>query len=245
MNLRETRLWRRLSDLRYVSRNRGRRRFLAGFIKKGDLVFDVGANVGHFTLLALSLGARVVAVEPQSALAAKLRTRFSGSSSVRVVQCALGSSPGTATLHKTEDATEVASLRDDAAKVSRFGQDHSFSLSESVEVSTLADLFKSHGAPQFCKIDVEGYESAVLSGCSTAIPALSFEFCREYMPDTRRCLELLTALGRYQYNFAIGDEVRMAGSTWMTAEEIRKVLDADKDPLFWGDIYARGVPQAS
>ena len=39
------------------------------FVKRGDLVFDIGAHVGDRVASFRRLGARVVAVEPQPALA--------------------------------------------------------------------------------------------------------------------------------------------------------------------------------
>jgi hypothetical protein len=42
--------------------------FYRQFIRPGDLCFDIGANVGHKTEMFLSLGARVISVEPQPQL---------------------------------------------------------------------------------------------------------------------------------------------------------------------------------
>ncbi len=241
--LRGSRLWSRLSDLRFLHRNRAQRRFLAGFIGKDDLVFDIGANVGHYTLMARSLGAVVLAVEPQAVLAAQLRRRFDGSSAVSVLQCAVGSSAGTATLHKTSDRSEVASLRSDAGERSRFAGGRAFSLSESVEVVTLDQLIARHGTPNFCKIDVEGHEGAVLEGLGTAIAGVSFEFNREYRDDTGRCVALLSALGPYRFNYALREDSRLAEPAWLDAEHIGAAVWARPDPLLWGDIYARIEPR--
>jgi FkbM family methyltransferase len=237
-SLRETRLWSRLRDFRHLRRNRAQRLFLSEFIGKNDLVFDIGANVGHFTLVALSLGAEVVAVEPQAELVARLRRRFAGSARVRVLPFAVGASPGKAELHKTPGLSEVASLRADVQERSRFAAGHVFSLSESVEVLTLEDLIARHGRPGFCKIDVEGHESAVLTGLRTAIARLSFEFNREYRDDTHRCLALLSALGPYRYNYALAEDTRLAEPGWLSADEVEDVLWRRADPLLWGDIYA-------
>ena len=228
--LRETRLWSRLRDLRQLRYRRDQRRFLSAFIRKGGLVFDVGANVGHYTLVAASLGARVIAVEPQAGLADRLRRRFRGSAAVTVVQCAVGAGPGTASLHKTADLTEVASLRTDAAERSRFAKTHPFSLSETVEVVTLESLIERHGKPDFCKIDVEGHESAVLEGLKTPIGALSIEFNREYEEDTARCLKALLALGPYRFNYALGEESRLAEADWLDAGPIQAELGAPFRP---------------
>ena len=237
--LRGSQIWSRLSDLRFLHRNRARRRFLAGFIGKDDLVFDIGANVGHYTLMARSLGAVVVAVEPQAELAAQLRRRFGESPGVRVLQCAVGSSAGTATLRKTSGLSEAASLRSDAGELSRFAGGDAFSLSESVEVVTLEQLIAAQGRPDFCKIDVEGHEGAVLEGLGTAIAAVSLEFNREYREDTVRCLALLSALGPYRFNYALGEDSRLAEPAWLDAEQVGAAIWDRPDPLLWGDIYAR------
>jgi FkbM family methyltransferase len=240
--LRETGLWSRLRDQRQLRYRREQRRFLASFIHKGALVFDIGANVGHYALVAASLGARVVAVEPQAELSRRLRRRFQGSAAVTVLQCAVGAAPGTATLHKTADLSEVASLRPDAGERSRFARSHPFSLSETVEVVTLESLVERHGTPDFCKIDVEGHESAVLAGLRTPINGFSFEFNREYEEDTARCLEALAALARYRFNFALGEEAALAEPEWLDGSRVLEALRRRPDALLWGDIYARIAP---
>ena len=44
-------------------------RLYSSFVKRGDLVFDIGAHVGDRVAAFRRLGARVVAVEPQPAMA--------------------------------------------------------------------------------------------------------------------------------------------------------------------------------
>lgn len=64
---------------RGVAACRWRRRALVHyrqFVKSGDLVFDVGANVGNRTAVFLRLGARVVAVEPHASCVAELTNRW-------------------------------------------------------------------------------------------------------------------------------------------------------------------------
>ena len=51
-------------------------RLYAQFVRSGDLVFDVGAHVGDRVASFRRLGARVVAVEPQPALALTLKTLY-------------------------------------------------------------------------------------------------------------------------------------------------------------------------
>ena len=62
----------------------------------GDLVVDVGANVGDFTaaILTVEPRARVLAIEPVPAVNARLAARFAGDSRVRVDGHAVTSRPG-------------------------------------------------------------------------------------------------------------------------------------------------------
>ena len=46
------------------------------FICPGELVFDIGANTGHLTQVFLSLGARVVCVEPHPDCVKALKKKF-------------------------------------------------------------------------------------------------------------------------------------------------------------------------
>src|SRR5689334_3797764 len=64
------------------------------FVKQGDLCFDVGANVGDRTAVLRRLGARVVAVEPQSSCVSTLRRRFKNDRRIVVVNEAAGANVG-------------------------------------------------------------------------------------------------------------------------------------------------------
>ncbi len=236
--IRNTRAWQFLRDRRYLHRQRDRVRFYASFVQAGDLVFDIGANVGHYTLVFRHLGARVVAVEPQANLAAHLARRFEASR-VTIVRTALGAAPSTAMLHKAPGESEIASLRDDVQERSRFSATHRFSETEEVPVTTLDALVARFGTPGFCKIDVEGFEREVLAGLSRPLPLLSLEFNREFWPETLQCIARLETLGFTHFNFVLGTGASFGHPTWMNAADAVRILERNSDPLLWGDIYAR------
>jgi FkbM family methyltransferase len=237
--LRATHPWQVVRDWRYLHRHRARRDFYGRFIRPGGLVFDIGANAGHYARVFLSLGARVVAVEPQAAMADGLRRRFRGQSRLVVVQTALGATRTTATLRKAPDLSEVASLRSDVGERSRFRERFAATATETVAVGILDDLVQAHGQPDFCKIDVEGFEAEVLAGLTQPLPLLSFEVNREYLDVAGACLQRLVSLGRYEFNFARGDLPGFFVPGWVPADDLLAHLRDDPDPLLWGDIYAR------
>src|SRR4051795_2102407 len=70
-------------------------RLYGGFVRPGDLVFDVGAHVGDRVASFRRLGARVVAVEPQPAMVRVLKLLYGRSRSVSIEAMAVGREPGT------------------------------------------------------------------------------------------------------------------------------------------------------
>jgi FkbM family methyltransferase len=237
--LRQTRVWQKLRNWRYLRHHRPRCDFYRQFIAPGALVFDIGANVGHYALIFHHLRARIVAIEPQAELADGLRRRFASWQDFTVVQTALGAATATATLHKAPGQSEIASLRPDVSARSRFGSLYHADAVETVPVTTLDALIRQHGRPDFCKIDVEGFESEVLSGLSQSVPQLSFEVNREYWEVAARCLQQLSRLGDYRFNYALGEATTLGSPSWLGAEALTRELAANSDLLLWGDIYAR------
>lgn len=204
---------------------------LSQFIKSGDLAFDVGANIGVRTEIMLSIGATVVAFEPQPICAREIRAR--GNRHLTVVEKAVGAVEGSADLHLKSE-TGQASLLPNWQGGPPVGV-------LTVPVTTLDAEIKKYGRPVFCKIDVEGFEAEVLRGLSSPIKALSFEYhCDEAgVAKVRDCLTLLSKLANYDVNLIgqEGDEWLLP--RWIPANEFLDNFRACASPHFWGDIFVK------
>jgi FkbM family methyltransferase len=214
---------------------REHRDLLAQFIKPDDLVFDVGANIGERSDLMLSMGAKVVAFEPQPALAREVRARGS-KKRLTVVETAVGAESGTGELFLTA-STGMASLRPDWKGVS---EDRG---KITVSVTTLDAEIKRYGVPTFCKIDVEGFEVDVLKGLSIPLNSLTIEYhCHEAgIARVSECLDLLKNLGEYEFNLIGTESGRLLSHHWMRHEEFVKAFPVCAQPHFYGDIFARNL----
>jgi hypothetical protein len=108
-----------------------------------------------------------------------------------------------------------------------------------ITVTTLDALIAQHGKPVFCKIDVEGYELAVLEGLSHPIQALSFEYISATVEASLACLSRLEALGRYEFNWSRGESHRLQSPNWLSSAQMAQVLGDMALDSGSGDIYAR------
>lgn len=128
--------------------------FLLHVLRPEDLFVDVGANMGSYTVLARGVcGAQTVSYEPVAVtfacLAENLRLNGADDDRSRLVQAAVGATPGTLRITDGQDAMNHIASASEAAGVT-------------VPVTTLdGDLAT---APLLLKVDVEGFEPEVFKG---------------------------------------------------------------------------------
>jgi len=218
------------------------RRLYRPFLGPGDLAFDIGAHVGNRSRVWTSLGARVVAIEPQADLATWLRWQFKDRADITVLETALAASPGTASMHIDPTNPTVTTLSsewiDQVTRTDGF-KDVAWKAPIEVEATTLDRLIAAHGLPDFCKIDVEGFEAEVLKGLSQPIKALSLEFLPAALEVAIEAIDLLEGLGRYQYNVSFGEGMAFDLTDWRHADRMRDWLLQQQGGRRSGDVYAR------
>jgi len=215
--------------------------FYSQFIKKGDIVFDIGANIGDKTDIFLRLGAKVVAVEPQESCWRVLKRRFK-KQHVSIVTHALSAERGNVTMFLDKSPTISSISKDWISAVKKSGRfsTHKWSDKITVETTTMDDLIAQYGKPAFCKIDVEGAELEVLKGLNQSINVLSFEFIPEQTDFSLKCIERLSSFGETEFNYYLGEAENFALPNWVTADKIETIMEQmDKDPKDVGDIYVR------
>jgi FkbM family methyltransferase len=213
-------------------------RFYKQFIHAGDLCFDLGANHGRYTRMFLRLGARVVAVEPQTHCVTELKTRYANNSHVQVIHAAAGAVPGTATLHlANEDAISTLS----PSFIAAYSQSETLAWPRTAEVAviTLEQLIATHGLPTFIKIDVEGYEPEVLAGLQHAPLAISFEYNVRLREQAETCVQRLMSLGDCRFNFSAYEHGRWQWPEWCDGHAMQQAVRALPPGLLTGDIFAR------
>jgi len=214
------------------------------FVSKGSLAFDIGAHVGDRTAGFLHLGASVVALEPQPRVFRALRLMHGRNPNAVLRAMAVGARPGSLDLFVNSANPTVSTVSSDLVTAARTAPRWTREVWDEhvrVPVTTLDQLVSEFGTPDFVKIDVEGHEFEVLCGLSAALPALSFEFTMVQRSIALACIERLTALGRYEFNFSLGEEHHLRHETWIGSTEIAREIGALSEEANSGDIFVRLV----
>jgi FkbM family methyltransferase len=199
-------------------------------IKPGDVVLDVGANLGYYTLLLARLvGAegKVFAFEPDpnNFRLLKKNVRANGYRNVVLVQKAVADRSAVTRLHLSPDNKGDHRLYDsgDGRPVIN------------VETVALDDYFADHeGAIDFIKIDIQGSEAAALRGMERLLqrhPAL--KLVSEFWPSGLRrngadAGHYLGQLCRHGFQLLEIDE-RAEKITPVTVEDLLRRYDAETE----------------
>ena len=133
-----------------------------------DLVVDVGANVGQFgcEIRAAGYAGLILSIEPLSDAYDSLRARADRDGAWMTMQCALGESGSTSTIHIAGNSAS-SSLLEMLPDHERAAPETHYIGRETVSVRRLDSILDEHealGERLYLKIDVQGYELAVLRG---------------------------------------------------------------------------------
>ena len=127
-------------------------------IQRGDCIWDIGANVGHYTeLFSHRVGdtGKVIAFEPSPTNFTRLSEKCSSLSNVSLFQVGIGA---------TDSMLKFIQGGDSLGATSRFVDEKSDG--ESISIRSAESLLEHATAPwpNVVKIDVEGFELDVLNG---------------------------------------------------------------------------------
>jgi FkbM family methyltransferase len=130
-------------------------------------LFDIGASYGAFSLVAAHFGGAAIAVDPSpiATRLIRLQTRLNGyDKSIRIVEACVSD-----TIGETEMLGSGV-FSDGYFRMTQGRSSSELTKTRTVTIDQLADQF---GPPTHIKIDVEGYEAAVVRGAKRTLTHLA------------------------------------------------------------------------
>jgi FkbM family methyltransferase len=236
---------------RQAERARARmKQFYRGLIDPGNLVFDIGANAGVLSATFASLGARVVALEPNADCVRHIQLSY-GDTEIQVLQAAVGPTNGLVVFNVSDDSDVKSSVSNEwIAAAAKRDEDYRriWTRQMVVPMVTLDTLISQFGLPEYIKIDVEGFEESVLAGLSTQPELLSFEFHVAFLPAAMHCLDMGLFATESTFNFVCDAEwgylAEFKEKTWLDKDGMKEALTKLEGSDSQGDIFVKAPRRA-
>lgn len=147
-------------------------------VKEGDVVLDVGANFGYYSLMfskLVGLKGRVIASEPTVFFRERLNTHIKTNAVTNVKVLPFGFS----------DKDDTLDIKIDASTATmHMPETDSFLISETIELITLDRHVKEYKVERldFIKVDIDGHEPQFLKGATQTISQFKPDILLEINP---------------------------------------------------------------
>ena len=180
-------------------------------MEPGKTLFDVGANMGQYAMLAAKKGLKVHAFEPEAQNFALMVRNFAFNKLENCIAwpLALSDHPSIEVLHLS-GMNAGGSCHAFGASTDYHGQPKQFPFSQG-SISTTMDHFAAkYGKPDYVKIDVDGFEHLVCKGglhCLTYARSVLIEINTKY-PEHMALVNKMTNEYGFHYDEAQAIESR-------------------------------------
>ncbi len=146
-------------------------RFLRRVVRAGDVVIDIGANLGYYSHIVSRLvgeSGRVYAVEPVKPILGVLKHNLRRCTNVEIVPYALGTENRTITM-VNDSASITGYMGTGRNRVADEEDETTEALEFEAEMRRGSELFAALPKLDFIKCDIEGYEGVVISDLAPVI----------------------------------------------------------------------------
>lgn len=181
-------------------------------MEPGDVLFDIGANMGQYSMLAASYGIKVHAFEPEAQNFALMVRNIEVNQYAHKITpwpLALSDAASFDILHLSGTIPGGSCHSFGTSKDFR-GNDHQFPHSQGSCAITLDEFTDKYGFAQYIKIDVDGFEHLVMKGGLRAFAkakSILIEINTKYPAHMEYVLPKMAELG-FEYDAAQALESR-------------------------------------
>ena len=187
----------------------------AAQVKPGSVVWDIGANVGFYTVIASRLvgTGQVIAFEPlpSSCAAIEQNLKLNGMTNVEIVGIAVSDEIGTATLNVYGGSTTARLGTRESSKV---GRTPLYQIE--VPVSTIDAQLEAFPAPALVKMDIEGAEAPALRGATALLTQVKPTLICELHGTNAPVMDVLDSCG-YRVTTVGTPEIAPRDANWWGA----------------------------
>lgn len=204
------------------------------------MFFDIGANIGKWSLANINNCEKIIAVEASNNTYNKLVENVKNESKILCLNYAVCNSDEKFINFYESNADTISTLNKDwlTSETSRFYNHTNYNM-VTCKTIKIDELIKQYGIPELLKIDVEGGEYLCLSSLTQKINTICFEWASETNDVTFKCLEHLEMLGYREFALQFEDNYTYRPENYESLINIKDVLNKTTPKLEWGMIWAK------
>jgi FkbM family methyltransferase len=204
------------------------------------MYFDIGANVGKWTLSNLNAAQKIISIEADPDTFATLKNASDDPRIIPLNFAVCSTTDENIVFYKASGST-LSTLNKNwlSDTSSRF---YNVSFIEIIcKTITIDKLIELYGMPDLIKIDVEGGEYMCISSLNQKVPLLCFEWASETNDITNQCLDHLISLGFTDFFLQTEDAYtfRPPPDEYLSVDVIREMLLTKIPKLDWGMIWCK------
>jgi len=200
------------------------------------LCFDIGSNIGAWTLANINTYEKIISVEADPITYQRLITNCTDSKIICLNFAVCDNDGNDITFFQCE-ANTLSTLNKDwlTDKKSRF---YNTKYNEIIcKTITLDFLINKYGKPNLIKMDVEGGEYECIKSLTQKVDQLCFEWASELADITFKCLDHLYNIGFTKFYIQNGDNYTFRPTEYTSIENVKLQLSRTIPKKDWGMIW--------
>ena len=214
------------------------------------MLFDIGANVGSYTLANISKYSRVIAVDASSFACSAMRSSIPPEK-VHIVHALISNDKNSKFYFCRNCSTISTASKEWISGKGRFASNNRYNKpsmvweEEETQVVSLDELVALFGEPAFIKIDVEGYEREVIYSLTKFSGTLAFEWAEEMKQETLDAIGHMSDVLGYTRFYIQDDDVydfEPREDAFMSKSDLIDIIESTWNPgrqEIWGMIWCK------
>lgn len=204
------------------------------------MYFDIGANIGKWSLANLVNCDKIIAVEASPTTFNNLINNLGKNNKIICLNFAVCNSSEEFVDFFNCSAHTLSTINQDwlDSDKSRFYKQYNYNVIKCKTI-TIDKLIQEYGIPSLIKIDVEGGEFECLSSLTQKINNLCFEWASETNDITFKCIDYLESIGYTEFAIQFEDNYTYRPKNYTNANNIKQELNKTTPKSEWGMIWTK------
>jgi FkbM family methyltransferase len=203
------------------------------------LIFDIGANIGKWSLANINTADRIIAIEASPTTYTKL-VNHTNSNKITCENFAVTNNNNQPVVFFEAYSADVLSTTNKDWLTNESSRFFGIPFKEIVcPTITIDRLIEKYGIPDLIKIDVESGEFECISSLSQKVKLLCFEWAAEVNDITFKCIDYLQSLGFTQFYIQYADNYTFRPSEFHDSNTVKEQLSKSIPKVDWGMIWCQ------